>query len=429
MRTILRRFDSEHFGFFRGTFQLTALTALGQLSYPLALPIIGHLYAVEDFGLFTIYMALVNISTPLITLKYDGAIYSCKTDRDLALRLRLVVSAILCAIVFWLFVFLLSDNFLSPEHAQLANRIAPFLPLGMLLGGGWDIATAWAVRRAQMHVLSFARMSQPLVLTAAHLGFGWLGWGANGLLVGSILSYTVYVAMIFAPRTNWSIFAIFKTIRNAEIWASVKEERNFPFYMAPAQLLTLLIANLPQLMIGLLFGQSAAGFYGLAYRLVAAPVQIVCMPLGNALISYLSSPNKILRMSMVYAATLFSFAVVALPVIAIGLASPIIVAWLLPEIWAGLDKYLTILAFGSAAQAMAVPFYDSYSLLRQQKAKLGIDIGRFVAAALALLVPASLGWTALETIIVLVVASALGFLFITGDATLRVRAFVRAEAE
>ncbi len=428
IQRLLHRFDAEHSKFFKGAFLLTALTGLGQLSYPLALPIIGHLYTVEAFGVFTIYMAIVNISSPLISLRYEGALYSCETDQLKALHLRLILSVAAFTTVFWTMAFLAVEVFVAEEQASIMRQMALFIPLGMFLGAGWDVATAWAVQANELRRLSYARMSQPLVLTASHLIFGWIGWGAEGLLLGSMLSYITYAAILFAPRSNWKMFGALKRFSRAQVVSLAKEERHFPLYLAPSQLLTLLIANLPQLTIGFLFGQAAAGLYGLAYRLVAAPVQIVCMPLGNALTSHIANRDQLPRMSMVYLTIAIAFAAVSVPVLGIGLLSSWIVPWLLPAKWAGLEAYLLILAFGAATQALAVPFYESYSLLRRQREKLLIDVGRFGAVAAGLFIPALLQISVLPTITILVAASAIGFLYVTYDASRSAKGFIQQRA-
>ncbi len=427
-RSLFRRFDADHSNFFKGAFFMTALTGLGQLSYPLALPLIGHLYSVEAFGVFTIYMAIVNISSPLISLRYEGALYSCETDQLKALHLRMILSVAAFTTLFWTVTFLVVQTFVAEEQASIMRQIALFLPLGVFLGAGWDVATAWAVQANELRRLSFARMSQPLVLTASHLVFGWFGWGADGLLLGSLLSYITYTAILFVPRSNWKMFGALKGFSHAEVLSLARDEHHFPLYLAPSQLLTLLIANLPQLTIGFLFGQAAAGLYGLAYRLVAAPVQIVCMPLGNALTSHLANRDTLPRMSMVYLTIATAFAAVSAPVLSIGLVSAWIVPWLLPAKWAGLEDFVLILAFGAATQALAVPFYETYSLLRRQREKLLIDIARFSAVAVGLFLPALLHISVLPTVSILVFASAIGFLYVTYDASRSAKRFIRHRA-
>ena len=57
--------SSRNFGpFARKAMGLSALTALGQASFVVALPVLSRLYTPSDFGIFTIYLSIVNIGGP-----------------------------------------------------------------------------------------------------------------------------------------------------------------------------------------------------------------------------------------------------------------------------------------------------------------------------------------------------------------------------
>ena len=57
--------------FARKVMSLSALTALGQASFVIALPVLSRLYTPSDFGLFTIYLSIVNIGGPIVGLKFE----------------------------------------------------------------------------------------------------------------------------------------------------------------------------------------------------------------------------------------------------------------------------------------------------------------------------------------------------------------------
>ena len=424
VKKFLARFDSEHRVFFNKAFSLTALTAVGQLTYPLALPLIGYLYSVADFGVFTIYMAIVNIVAPFINLKFEGALYASQTNRNSAAILRLSVTTVLISTLLLTFLLFMFQESLSAAGLDVLPTIVWFLPLGMLLSGTWDVATAWAVRTGHIKTLGIARFSQPVTLTATHLLFGWLGWGTAGLLVGSIIAYLVYIGMIFLRALNLGHIYQMRRVQWHELVALAKHERHFPYFTMPAQWLTLILVNTPQLLVGVFYGKEIAGLYGLAYRIVAAPLRIISMPLSNILMSYLSDHEKEKRMSIVYLTLALAVGLVSMPITVIGQLSPFYVPIILPEKWAAIDGYIALLAISAAFQALAVPFVDTYSLLKRQKARLTIDviriplvIGSFVTAALSDLAP-------LPAITILVLFNAAGFLIMLVDAVVHVRRYV-----
>ena len=82
-------------GFARKFVTLSALTAAGQLSFVAALPILSRMYTPTQFGAFAIYLAVVNIAGPPLSLKFNSALYASSSREQAAqsLALALVVSA------------------------------------------------------------------------------------------------------------------------------------------------------------------------------------------------------------------------------------------------------------------------------------------------------------------------------------------------
>ena len=80
---------------------LSGMTAFGQLTFVLALPLLSRLFTPADFGLFTVYLSIVNICGPIAGLKFDSALYGA-SSRDqarqiLALAIVTILVLSLCA--------------------------------------------------------------------------------------------------------------------------------------------------------------------------------------------------------------------------------------------------------------------------------------------------------------------------------------------
>jgi hypothetical protein len=92
----------------RKVMSLSALTAAGQASFVIALPVLSRLYTPPDFGLFTIYLSIVNIGGPLIGLKFESALYAARTQEEAGASLSLVTMIVMSsAMAIALFVFAL----------------------------------------------------------------------------------------------------------------------------------------------------------------------------------------------------------------------------------------------------------------------------------------------------------------------------------
>src|ERR1700730_9836920 len=80
--------------FARKVMSLSALTALGQASFVIALPVLSRLYTPSDFGLFTIYLSIVNIGGPIVGLKFESALYAARTKQEAGITLALSILTI-----------------------------------------------------------------------------------------------------------------------------------------------------------------------------------------------------------------------------------------------------------------------------------------------------------------------------------------------
>ena len=54
---------------------VSALAIIGQLTIVAAIPVLTRLYSPEDFGIFTIYLSIVNILGAIATLRFASSLY------------------------------------------------------------------------------------------------------------------------------------------------------------------------------------------------------------------------------------------------------------------------------------------------------------------------------------------------------------------
>ncbi len=50
---------------------LSSMTAVGQMTFVIALPLLARLFTPADFGLFTVYLSIVNICGPIAGMKFE----------------------------------------------------------------------------------------------------------------------------------------------------------------------------------------------------------------------------------------------------------------------------------------------------------------------------------------------------------------------
>ncbi|MET0709648.1 MAG: hypothetical protein ABWY82_22805 [Tardiphaga sp.] len=73
---------------------VSILSTLGQLTIFASIPLLTRLYSPSDFGVFTIYLGIVNILAAIAALRLDGSLYVVAERRQAHAALKLVLSVI-----------------------------------------------------------------------------------------------------------------------------------------------------------------------------------------------------------------------------------------------------------------------------------------------------------------------------------------------
>ena len=148
------------------------------------------------------------------------------------------------------------------------------LPAGMVLSGAWSLSSAWAVRVEASSTLGLARLVQPLLMTALQLAAGAIAPSGVALLAAHLVSHLVYSSFIGRSELTRADLAVMRALRPKQLVALALRNRNFPFLALPAQVSSLSVSNLPPIILSWFYGAGVAGHYGVAYRLVIAPLTI-----------------------------------------------------------------------------------------------------------------------------------------------------------
>ena len=400
----LRRFARRAIG-------LSGLTAAGQAAYLLALPLLSRLYSPADFGLFIVYLSVINIVAPLVGLRFESALFSTADRSDARVILRLVLTTLLAMTFIVTGLVTFASDRLAGESGHAIQATLVFLPFGMFLAGLGDCATAWAIHSNTMRTLAIARFMQPSSLAVLQAVFGLMHLPARFLLVAHIGSCAAYAALIFTRTISREDVAGIVGAPIRKIVAKARADIKFPLYTMPASLIKLLISNLPPMLMGSLFGTDVAGQYGLAYRVVAGPLAVLCMPLNNIFTSEAShsSDPATLRMTTRFVVAT-SLVIVAIPILIFGYFAPYLTTFALGPQWDLAGGIAAALSVMCAAQALASPFSEVTSIYRRQEVRFVVDALRLCLVFSPLVWGAYAGWDALTTIRLMVAGGTAGLL-------------------
>jgi O-antigen/teichoic acid export membrane protein len=416
---VLRKFARRAIG-------LSGLTAAGQASYLLALPLLSRLFSPADFGLFTVYLSVVNILAPIAGLRFELALFSTIDGNGARVIVRLVLTTLLVMTLIATGLVTFGSHRLGSESGHAIQTTLIFLPFGIFLRGLSDCATAWAIGSGSLRTLAIASFAQPFLLAVLQAVFGLMHLGATFLVLAYIGSYAAYAAVVFTrTMSREDVVGIFGAPLR-EIWRMARANIKFPLFTMPATLITLLISNMPPLLIGSLFGPDAAGQYGVAYRVAVGPITVICTPLNNIFTSEASrsSDPAVVRTAMRIVAAA-SLALVAIPILIFGLFAPYLAAFALGPHWHLAGNIAAALSVMAAAQALTSPFSDVTSIYRRQEVRLIVDALRFCLVCPPIVWTVYAGWDTLSTVRLMAAGGTVGFVINLAASLLILRGAVR----
>jgi O-antigen/teichoic acid export membrane protein len=267
--------------FARNVLTLVTGTGLAQ-ALPIAIsPILTRLYTPEDLGVFALYVSVCAVLAAIVTGKYEIAIIVPKNERaainlmGLAILISLAVS---CAILGVLLV--LGEQIASAfDRHEIALWIY-LVPITTLTLGFFYALNLWVNRRARYKDMASSRVVQSGTGALAQLLSGVANLGPSGLIVGQLfgqLVSTVFLARSL-PRAERSLCR--NISKKRMLWAA-RRYIEYPKYMIPGQAMSVAAAEMPLILITILFGPIIAGFYSLAQRVMAAPLSLLASAIGD----------------------------------------------------------------------------------------------------------------------------------------------------
>lgn len=256
-------------------------TALAQ-AIPIAIsPILTRLYSPEEFGIFAFYMAIVLIASVAVTGRYEMAILLPKRDGDafnvvaLAIGLSGAVSGVL-----FLLVVLFNRFFSELVDVPGLSRWLYWVPASTLLVGIYQSLNYWSNRKGHYRRLAISRVTQSSSSAMVQLGGGYGGSGAGGLvggqLIGQALSSVVLGRLIYKED-----HAQARKITKLRLIAMARRYSDFPKYLIAAHGINIVSAQMPVILLSMLFGTATAGFYTLTHRIMGAPISLLAGAIGD----------------------------------------------------------------------------------------------------------------------------------------------------
>jgi O-antigen/teichoic acid export membrane protein len=361
--------------FFRNVATLLSGTTLAQAFSVIIYLVLSRIYTEEDFGVFGLYMNILNITVIFSTAKYELAILLPRNDSE-SVNLLGLSGLISAGVSLVLLVIVISFNDLLCRWLG-SNEISPWLylvPLSTLLVGLFQSFRNYSNREKRYRLIAGANIGQSLGNSLLKLLLGFLIVGSAGLIFG----------VVFGQLAGFMIFlAVHLRHNRSKIsWLSLSEMKRlgrqyslFPRYNMWQGLINNFSGALPVFVFSAFFSTAVAGIYTFGYMILYRPVNLVANAFYQVMfrrfVEKQHRETPILQEVRLF--ILRTIQVLLVPFILTGIFAPAIFGFLFGENWVEAGRYAQIILPWIFMVSLVMPLSFIPDMYRKQRIAMLID--------------------------------------------------------
>jgi O-antigen/teichoic acid export membrane protein len=387
-------------GFARSVALLSSGTAIALGVSLLLSPVITRLYSPGLIGQLGLFTSFLTVAAVAVSLRYELGVIAAKDEADAARLVFLTVlfslpmSLLLSGLLHLLIRFSILGFGALPRYAPLLMFAV------LLLTGTFGALRFWEISAERFGTISKAAVAQHAVRSLSQVIFGLFYSSSAGLLFGELLGRCGGLSAMFReafPRVKPHVLR--STLH--EFRKTLKDNRKFPLYSLPSELIDTAAANMFVPLLVLLYGTETGGYFALVQRVMAVPVYLVATNVADVFHSRfaLYARNQPEQCGWLFRRTGLTLAVMgAVPAaILMIFGKPLFVLifgkrWLLAGVMAGL------VAPWFLAQFVLNPLSRVVLVLHGQEFKLVYDFFKLGSVVALFWIARHHGFTALQTV-------------------------------
>ncbi|MEA3463011.1 MAG: lipopolysaccharide biosynthesis protein [Bacteroidota bacterium] len=361
--------------FFRNVATLISGTSLAQAFSVVIYIVLAKIYTEEDFGVFGLYMNILNITVIFSTAKYELAILLPKSEKESFNLLGLSgLISVGISLLLLLIVVPMNGLICSWLGSDEISAWLYFIPLSTLLVGWFTSLRNYSNRQKRYKLIAGANIGQSVSNSLLKLGLGFLMAGAAGLIFGVIFGQLVGVLVFFVvhlrfnrSKTSW--------IKWSEMKRLGKQYILFPKYNMWQGLINNLSGAFPVFIFSSYFSMGIAGFYTFGYMILYRPVNLVANAFYQVMFQRFvekKHENRSMR-SEVLTFLKRTTQVLLVPFVISGIFFPEIFGFIFGDKWIEAGRYAQIILPWIFMVSLVMPLSFIPDLYKKQRVAMIID--------------------------------------------------------
>lgn len=399
---------------FRGMATLLMGNGAAKLIGLASIPVLTRIYAPEDFGVLSIYTALVAILAPLLTLRYVQAVPLPKTD-ELAANI-LALSGILfliMTIALSLALFFLGEYFLAAISMDALIDWRWLIVFGAIGVGLYEGLTEWATRKKNYRIIAQTQFNQSVLGTVIKIFLGFFGLKPVGLLVGQFVAQGGGVGTYL--KFFWRDIKLHaRNVSWGRMNLMFRYYIGYPLFRLPSQALLIFSTQAPLFFTAAFYGTEITGQLGLALMALALPVSLLGESMSKAFYAEMASigrrqPHKVKRLTYIVIQRLVWLSVV--PAFVLIFWGRWIFASIFGAHWADAGQFASVLAIYLVFQFVQKPVSYLMFVFDGQKQLLYLNAQRAIATILCFVIGWWLELSVVTTVLIYSIVLSFHYLF------------------
>lgn len=405
----------------KGAAQLLSGRALAMVLTILATPIIARLFAPQDYGVAALFLAIVAVIGGVLPAGYHRAIlFPSEDDTAANLFVLALVTSIVLAVLMYAGLALAVSIWPSIYQASGMGGVLWLVPIAAAMLASRESLNALLIRHGAFSTMAYADVGQSVTVVSTRIGWGLsVGSSALGLVLGQLAGLFVALSLMLKHSSG----RLARCLPHLHWHGLVKlahQYGDYPVFRVPAQLAFILSNHLPVLALGVIYPSATVGYFAMAHRVAALPMQAASQSLSDALLKRcLGQRNANQRIGPTVRKAALALAVLGAPVFSLLF---VFGEWgltlVLGERWAEAGKMLQVLSVYLFFFWMASPFYPVLEALRRNRLQLLLYWIYATALALLFLFCNTLGLDIYETLWLFVALSCVHQLLVVVSASL-----------
>lgn len=386
-------------------------TSISQLVLIAATPILTRIYSPHEFGLLAIFLALTSTLSVIANGRYDQAIMLASTFEE---AVEVCVLSVLVTLCFSVIATVAALFWADPIATALgAPDLAPWMllaPPAIFLTALFSSLTYLNNRIERYGVIAKVTVVRAVIAVASQIVLGLMRFGASGLIIGQVFSNFVSNGSLLPHEVR----AQLKQLRPHQ-WRGLvtlaKTFREFPLYSGPAGLLSAINQNIINVLLAILFSPAAAGLFALTRRTLIAPLNQIATPIGQVFFREAAEEiREVGNAEKSFDATVRKLALIGIPSFAIGffLVEDVFRIVFGPE-WQEAGKLAQVLIPLFAVRFIVSPL-SAMATIVSNRELLIVNAGLIVAGAGALYVGKEMGWTLVNSLLLMSLSSSVVYI-------------------